>query len=70
MRLFFLACFHGIVFSEPSETFIQRVRNHPSVIITGSLNDLPMPSGMVHCDWLQIHAKTLVWSLDLYEYFV
>eukprot|EP00250_Pteridium_aquilinum_P020035 c24678_g1_i1 orf=349-1068(-) len=29
-----------IVFSEPSEAFVQRVRNHPSVIINGSLSNL------------------------------
>ncbi|KAH7437973.1 hypothetical protein KP509_05G098900 [Ceratopteris richardii] len=30
-----------IVFSEPSEAFVQRIRNHPSIILSGSLNDLP-----------------------------
>lgn len=38
-----------IVFSEPSEAFIQRVRNHPSAIINGSLSDLsPSAPGI---DW-------------------
>ncbi|MCO5548129.1 hypothetical protein L7F22_001587 [Adiantum nelumboides] len=32
--------YEEIVFSEPSEAFVQRVRSHPSVIINGSLNEL------------------------------